>query len=162
MAVTQGSTVKINYVGTLDDGSIFDTTLESDECGCECDDETCEDDDCGCEAGPFQLTLGQGEFFPQIEEALIGMTPGEKKTVMIPAADAFGEYDEEMLFSVPFAELPEGMEPEVGHEYVITNDDDEDMGVVVTAIDAESVSFDANHPLAGEDLHFEVELLEVL
>ena len=82
----QGDKVKIDYTGTLEDGTVFDSTLESecdsDECGCE-EDGDCGDDDCGCgcESGPMTLTIGEGELFPQVDEALVGMAPGEKKTL---------------------------------------------------------------------------------
>lgn len=160
----QGDKVKINYIGTLEDGTVFDSTLE-DECdhdACETDD--CGDDDCGCgcESGPMDLIVGTGELFPQIDEALVGMTPGEKKMVVVPAVDAFGEYDKEKVFTVPRVDLPDDLQPTVGDELVLSNEDDEELGVVVVEADAESVTFDANHPLAGENLSFEVELLEIL
>jgi peptidylprolyl isomerase len=161
----KGDKVKINYIGTLEDGTVFDSTLE-DECDhdeCETD-EDCGDDDCGCgcESGPMELVIGTDELFPQIDEALIGMAPGEKKTIAIPAVDAFGEYDQEKVFTVPRADLPEDLQPAVGDELVLSNDDDEELGVAVVEVSDESVTFDANHPLAGENLSFEVELLEIL
>ena len=160
----KGDKVKINYIGTLEDGTVFDSTLE-DECNQdECDSEECSDDDCGCgcESGPMELTIGAVELFPQIDEALIGMAPGEKKAVVIPAADAFGEYEQEKVFTVPRSDLPEDLKPEVGDELVLSNEDDEDLGVAVVEVTDESITFDANHPLAGEDLTFEVELLEIV
>lgn len=160
----QGDRVKINYTGTLPDGTVFDSTLE-DECDHdECETDDCTDDDCGCgcESGPMELTIGAGELFPQIDAALAGMAPGEKKTVVIPAAEAFGEYDQEKVFNVPRSDLPEDLRPEVGDELVLSNDDEEELGVAVVEVSADSVTFDANHPLAGEDLSFEVELLEIL
>jgi peptidylprolyl isomerase len=160
----KGDKVRINYTGRLADGTVFDSTLEE-ECGHdECDGDDCTDDDCGCgcESGPMELTIGTGELFPQIDEALAGMAPGEKKTVVIPAADAFGEIDPEKVFTVPRSDLPEDLKPEVGDELVLGNEDDEELGVAVVEVSAETVTFDANHPLAGEDLSFEVELLEIL
>ena len=165
-AAKQGDKVKINFVGTLEDGTVFDTTFEAEACDHdECDSEECGTDDCGCgcdEVGPMELTIGGGDFFPQIEEALVGMSAGEKKTVLIPAVEAFGKYDEEKVFTVPRADLPEDMDPEVGNEYVLTNDEEEDFGVTVTEVTPEAVTFDANHPLAGEELSFELELVEIL
>lgn len=162
-AVKQGDRVSINYIASLEDGTVFDSTYETDGCGDECETGECDTDDCGCgETGPMQLTIGAGDFFPQIEEALIGMTIGEKKTVAIPATEAFGLYDEEKVFTVPHSELPEEMSPEVGSEYVLTNDEEEEFGVTVIEVTEESVTFDANHPLAGEDLSFELELVEIL
>lgn len=161
----QGDKVTFNYVGTLDDGTIFDSTLESDCDPDECDDEECGTDDCGCgghATGPMELTLGSGDFLPQVEEALVGMAPGEKKSVQIPAADAFGDYDEERVFSVPYSDLPDDLRPQEGDELVLTGEDEEELAVCVTAVTAEGVTFDANHPLAGEDLTFEIELVSIL
>lgn len=161
----QGDKVTIHFIGSLEDGTIFDSTHDTGECDDEsCDTEECESGDCGCggeEAGPMELTIGGGEFFPQIEEALVGMSVGDKKTVQVPAVEAFGEYDAEKVFTVPRSDLPPDMEPEVGNEYILTNDDEEDFGVTVTEVTAEEVTFDSNHPLAGEDLSFEVELVSI-
>ena len=161
----KGDKVTINYTGKLADGTVFDSTMEEecsqDDCGCDSDD--CHDDaGCGCETGPMQLTIGDIELFPQIDEALVGMQPGEKKTILIPAGDAFGDYDKEKVFTVPREDLPEDLKPEIGDELVLTNEEDEELGVAVVEMDEESVTFDSNHPLAGEDLTFEVELLEIL
>ena len=161
----KGDRVLIDYTGTLEDGTIFDSTLEGDCCDDgECSTDSCEDEGCGCgESGPMELTIGGDEFFPQIEEALIGMSPGEKKTVVVPAAEAFGEYDEAKVFTVARAELPEDMPVEVGEELVLSGeDDDEELGVTVVEATDENVTFDANHPLAGEDLTFEITLNEIL
>jgi peptidylprolyl isomerase len=157
--VTKGDRVRINFTGTLEDGTIFDSTLESD-----CSTDECETDDCGCgcESGPLELVIGEGEIYSQIEDALIGMAPGELKKVLISAEEAFGEYDEEKVFTVPRSELPEDLTPEVGDELVLSGDDDEEIGVAVVEVSEESITFDANHPLAGEDLTFEIELLEIL
>jgi peptidylprolyl isomerase len=168
-----GDKVKIDYTGKLEDGTVFDSTLE-DECSSdECDSEACGDDcgddcgdeDCGCgghESGPMELTIGEGELFTQVDEALVGMAPGDTKSVIVPAVDAFGEYDKDKVFTVPRSDLPEDLQPEVGDELVLTNEDDEDLGVQVVEVTAENVTFDSNHPLAGEDLTFEVTLLEIL
>jgi peptidylprolyl isomerase len=167
--VKLGNRVKINFNGTLADGTVFDTTYEKDECDdddCGCDEEGggCEDDNCGCrsESGPMELEVGAEEFFPQIEEALIGMSPGDKKSLTILAADAFGEYDAEMISIVPRSQFPADMSPMVGDDLELVNDDDESMIVTVIELDDVEVTLDANHPLAGEDLTFEVELVEIL
>ena len=162
MAIAKkGDKVVINYTGTLEDGSVFDTTIK--ETGC-CDDDAdcgCDDDGCGCESGPMELTIGAEDFFSQIEEALIGMAPGEKKTVTIPAADAFGEYDEEEVFSISREQLTGDIVPEVGMELELTGDDDEPVEVTVVEVTEETLTVDANHPLAGEDITYEIELLEI-
>jgi peptidylprolyl isomerase len=158
----KGDKVRINFTGKLEDGSIIETTLEAedcctdDDCGAECG------DDCGCEHGPMELTIGEEEFFPMVEDALIGMAPGETKTVKIPAAEAFGEYDAEAVFEVERHLLPEDMNPEVGDELILTGEDEEELEVTVVEVNEKAITFDANHPLAGEDLTYEVELVEIL
>ncbi|MDD2337153.1 MAG: FKBP-type peptidyl-prolyl cis-trans isomerase [Geobacteraceae bacterium] len=166
-----GDKVRIDYTGMLEDGTVFDSTRESEDCESEdCESENCESEDCGCgcgnehgsEHGPRELVIGKGEFLPAIEEALIGMSTGEKKKVIIPADDAFGEYDEERVFSIPRSDLPEDMKPEVGDEIVLVNENDEELAVLVVEVSDEEINFDANHPLAGEDVTFEIELVEIL
>lgn len=159
----KGDKVVINYTGTLEDGSVFDSTIK--EAGC-CDDDAddcgCDDDGCGCETGPMELTIGSEDFFTQVEEALVGMAPGEKKTVTIPAEDAFGEYDEEEVFSISREQLTGDIVPEVGMELELTGDDDEPVEVVVVEVTEDTLTVDANHPLAGQDITYEIELLEIL
>jgi len=159
--VKKGDRVSINFVGTLEDGTVFDTTFETDMSACDVD--GCDTDDCGCcgEVGPMELTIGEGEFFSQIEEALIGMAPGEKKTVTISADEAFGDYDEDKIFTVSRKDIPDDIYPEVGQELELIGDDDEILEVTVIEVDDEDVTLDANHPLAGKSLAYEVELVEI-
>ncbi|MBU5611887.1 FKBP-type peptidyl-prolyl cis-trans isomerase [Geomonas azotofigens] len=163
----QGDKVRINYTGTLEDGTVIDTTIGDAGCcedeGCGCNDDGCEDDDCGCgEHGPMEITIGNEDFFPQIEEALVGMAPGEKKTIVIPAEDAFGEYDEDEVFAISREQLTGDIVPEVGMELELTGDEDEPVDVVVVEVNETAIVVDANHPLAGEDITYEIELLEIL
>ncbi len=161
----KGDRVTMDFTGKLADGTIFDSTLEGGECSseeCDTDEHDAGDCGCGCEVGPMEIVIGGGEFFPKVEEALVGMAPGDKKTVVVAAADAFGEYDEDKVFTVPRTDIPEDLNPQVGDELVLTNEDEEDIGVTVIETTAESVTFDANHPLAGEDLTFEIQLVEIL
>lgn len=163
--VQKGDTVRIDYTGTLKDGTVFDSTLDgTDGCADECDaDEHASGDcGCGCSDGPMELTVGAGQLFPQIDEALVGMSPGEKKTISIAANDAFGEFDQEKVFTVPRANLPEDFSPEVGEELVLTNEEDEEIGVSVMEVANDGFTFNANHPLAGEDLTYELQLLEIV
>ena len=165
--VKPGDRVKINFSGTLADGTLFDTTYKTEECAdddCGCDDDNCSDDDCGCgsEAGPMELEVGAEQFFPQIEEALLGMSTGDKKTLTILAADAFGAYDVEMITTVPRSQFPAEITPMIGDDLELVNEEDEGMIVTVIELDDVEVTLDANHPLAGEDLTFEVELVEIL
>lgn len=160
----KGDTITINYTGTLEDGTVFDSTLEG--MGCEdeeCSVDDCSDNECGCghESGPMTFILGEAILFPQIDEAIVGMEPGEKKKIRIAAAEAFGEYDKEKVFTVPRTDLPDDLVPEVGDELALSNEDDEELGVTVLETTEDGVTFDANHPLAGENLTFEVELVSI-
>lgn len=149
-----GDKVLFHYSATLEDGTIFDSTYEN----------VCEDEECGCEeiSGPMEITIGSKEFFPEIEDALIGMSAGEKKTVLIPSEDAFGEYDPDKVFTAKRSEIPEDLKPEVGDAFTLANDNDEEVDVTVVEVTPDSVTFDSNHPLAGEDLNFEIELIEII
>ena len=156
--VKQGDRVKINFTGRLEDGTIFDTTVE--EAGCSSD--GCASDDCGCETGPMELTIGSESFFPQIEAALVGMTPGEKKSIVIPAEDAFGDYDEENIIILDRDQFPDDLVPEVDMDLELNGEDGESIVGTVVEVTDENVTLDANHPLAGEDLHFDLELVAIL
>jgi peptidylprolyl isomerase len=167
----KGDKVLINYTGTLEDGSVIDTTIsEAGGCndeGCGCHDShshsECDDEGCDCETGPMEITIGNEDFFPQIEEALIGMAPGEKKTIVIPAEDAFGEYDEEEVFQIQRSQLTGDIVPEVGMELELTGDGEEEpVEVTVVEVTDDAVTVDANHPLAGEDITYEIELLQIV
>jgi peptidylprolyl isomerase len=151
--VKKGDRVRIVYTGTLTDGTVFDSSHESAECG---------SDDCGCAAGPRELTVGNGEFLPQIEEALVGMAAGEKKSVTIPAGQALGEYDEENVITIPRRDLPDDIKPELGDHIVLVNENDEELEALILEFNDESITLDCNHPLAGEDLTFKFELIEIL
>ena len=107
----------------------------------------------------MELVIGEEDFFIAIEDALIGMSPGESKTITISADDAFGEYDSENVFSVPRNEFPEDLTPEVGMGLEVTGEDDEIYMVTVVEVTDEEISLDTNHPLAGEELTYQVELL---
>jgi len=140
--------------GTREDGTVFDSTHEHEECGSE---------ECGCEGGgPRELTIGAGEFLAPLEDALVGMAVGETKKVIIPADDAFGEYDLEKVFTIPRSDLPEDLKPEVDDEIVLVNEEEEELAVMVVEVNDDEITFDSNHPLAGEDVTFELELVEIL
>lgn len=165
----QGDKVRIDLVGTLEDGTVFQSTLdndvcEDDDCGCDdsCGHDHGDDEGCGCVSGPLDMEIGGGEVFPQIEQTLVGMSPGETRRVTVAAVDAFGEYDDENVVTIPRVQLPPDLNPEVGEELVLTGGDDEQFGVTVVEVSAESITFDSNHPLAGEDLTFEITLREIL
>jgi peptidylprolyl isomerase len=147
----QGDRVRINFTGKLDDGTIFDTTYETDDSS---DEE--------CEAGPIEFTIGEEEFFIQAEQALIGMSVGEQKSVAVPAADAFGEYEEALVFKVERSQLPAGMDPGVDEELELIDENEETLFVTVVETTDDSITIDANHPLSGQPLTFDLELVAIL
>ncbi len=135
-----GDTVNVHYTGTLDDGSVFDSSLGRE---------------------PLQFTLGAGQMIPGFEQAVIGMELGETKTVTIPADQAYGPYYDDLVFVIPREQLPAGMEPAVGQKLQSQSATGQVMIVTVTEVSETSVTVDANHELAGEDLTFEIQLVEI-
>jgi peptidylprolyl isomerase len=145
----EGNRVKVHYTGRLDDGSIFDSS----ECGA---------DDCGHDHGPLEFTLGAGEVIPGFDAGVLGMSVGETKTIHIPVEDAYGERIEEMVADVPRGDLPPEMKPEAGQQLEVTQEDGQIFQVLVTDVNDETITIDANHPLAGHALNFDLRLVEIL
>ena len=135
-----GDTVAVHYTGTLADGSVFDSSIGRE---------------------PLQFTLGEGQMIPGFEQAVIGMALGETKTVTIPADQAYGPYYEERVFVIPRDQLPPGMEPEVGQKLPMQDATGQILIVTVKEVSATSITLDANHELAGKDLTFEIQLVEI-
>lgn len=135
-----GDTVNFHYTGTLSDGSEFDSSVGRD---------------------PMEAKLGEGRLIPGFEKALEGMAQGDSKTVTIPADEAYGERRAELVQVLELSAFPEGAEVEVGQMYEMMNHKGDPMPVTVVAIEAEEVTIDANHPLAGQDLTFALELVEI-
>jgi FKBP-type peptidyl-prolyl cis-trans isomerase 2 len=138
---TTGDTVRVHYTGTLNNGTTFDTS-EGRE--------------------PLEFTVGGGQVIPGFEKAVAGMEPGDTKTVEIPADQAYGPQRDEMMLSVSPDQFPEGMDPEVGQQLQLSQPDGQSVVVRVTEIEDDAVTLDANHPLAGEDLTFEITLDEIV
>lgn len=136
----QGDTVKVHYTGKLQDGNVFDSSENRE---------------------PLQFTLGAGNMIPGFEQAVQGMNIGDKKTAEIPSEQAYGEKREDMVISVPRENVPGDIEPEVGQQLAIQQQGGQQVPVTVTEISEEKVVLDANHPLAGKDLVFEIELVEI-
>lgn len=135
----KGDTVHVHYKGTLDDGSVFDSSEGHD---------------------PISFTLGGGDVIPGFENAIEGMSVGEKKTSRMEPADAYGERREELVFTVGREQMPEG-EIEVGDMLQVGFPDGSSSAVQVAAVGDTSVQLDANHPLAGRALTFELELVSI-
>ena len=144
----KGDRVKVHYTGRLDDGSVFDSS-------------ECSDDDCGCETGPLEFTIGEGQLIPQFEEAVVDMDIDESKTVNIKAEDAYGPHVEELVAVLERSEIPESIKPELGQQLEVTLQNGQVMPVMVVEVSDTSVTLDANHPLAGQDLTFNIRLVEI-
>jgi peptidylprolyl isomerase len=140
MQVKQGDKVEVHYKGTLNDGTLFDSS-EGRE--------------------PLTFEAGSGMVIVGFDQAIIGMAIGEKKSVNILNVDAYGPINEEMIFSVPVGEVPADIKPEVGHELHLTDDEGNDIPVIVRELNETHIVLDANHPLAGQDLNFELELVSI-
>ncbi len=137
---TTGNTIKVHYTGTLDDGTQFDSSAGRE---------------------PLELTLGEGQVIPGFEKGLEGMAVGEKKTVHIPAEEAYGKHHPELVQEVPRDRIPEEIELEVGVQLQAQGPSGAFV-VVVTDLNDEVATLDGNHPLAGEALNFELELVEII
>ncbi len=135
-----GDTVQVHYTGKLQDGTVFDSSVIRE---------------------PLQFTLGQGQVISGFEQAVVGMNPGESKTANIPADQAYGERREEMLLPVDRSEFPEHITPEVGQQLQVSQPDGQSVVVTVADVSDETVVLDANHPLAGQDLSFDIELVNI-
>jgi FKBP-type peptidyl-prolyl cis-trans isomerase 2 len=139
--VHKGDTIKVHYTGRLESGKEFDSSLDRQ---------------------PLQFEVGAGRVIKGFEDAVVGLKVGEKKTVTIPSKNAYGSYDENLLIEIPKKNVPEGVTPEIGMSLQLVNQQGQAAHVVVTEILDETVKLDANHPLAGKALVFDLEVLEIL
>lgn len=140
MAAANGDTVQVHYTGTLSDGTVFDSSEGR---------------------TPIGFTVGSGQVIPGFDSAVTGMNVGDKKTFTIPSAEAYGEHDPRMIQDVPRSEMPADMELEVGMRLSASGPDGRELALVVTELNDTTVRLDANHPLAGQDLTFAIELVQV-
>lgn len=132
--------VKVHYTGKLDNGQVFDTSKDRE---------------------PLEFKIGEGKLIPGFENGVIGMKLQESKTIKIPYAEAYGKIKPELMIEVKKQQLPDNLTPEIGMELVSRSQDGQEQIVKVAEIKDESVVIDANHPLAGEDLTFEIELVDI-
>ena len=138
--VKTGDTVHIHYTGTLNDGTTFDSS-EGRE--------------------PLTFEVGSGQIIPGLDSAIPGMTVGDKKTVNVACDDAYGQMNPAMRQDVPRADIPAEIPLEVGSRLQMQTQDGQVIPVTVAAVEEESVTLNANHPLAGEDLTFNIELVKI-
>lgn len=140
MPAKNGDTVRVHYTGTLSDGTMFDSSRDGD---------------------PLEAILGQGLLIPGFEAALVGMEEGDAKTVTIPPGDAYGDHQEELVFTLPRSEVPAHLKPEEGMLVQLSGEDGEELEAVITDVSGDFITLDANHPLAGETLTFELEMTSI-
>lgn len=141
MAVAKvGDTVSIHYTGKLNDGSVFDSSLERE---------------------PLKFSIGGQQVIPGFEQAVIGMNPGDSKTETIVCDQAYGPRHEDMVVTVLREQIPSDFDLEVGQQLQIRNPEGQVIPVMVSEIIEDQVTLDGNHPLAGEDLTFEIELVSI-
>lgn len=138
--VKENDTVKVHYTGKLTDGQVFDTSQGKD---------------------PIEFTLGKGQLIPGFEKGLLDMKVNEKKTITIPKEEAYGEPREDLVQEVEKNQLPEEIKPEVGMGLVSRTPDGREMNLVVAEVKEETIVVDGNHPLAGKDLVFDLEVVEI-
>lgn len=135
-----GDTVRVHYTGKLSDGMQFDSSTGRD---------------------PLEFTLGEGKLISGFEQAVKGMNPGDTKTVQITADDAYGQRRDELVMEVDRSDLPPDLDPKVGDKLEMSRSG-QSMVVSVTGSTDDAITLDANHPLAGEDLTFDLELVEIV
>ncbi|MGB3465108.1 MAG: peptidylprolyl isomerase [Cyclobacteriaceae bacterium] len=140
MKAKTNDNVKVHYTGTLTSGEIFDSSVDRE---------------------PLGFTVGAGQMIKGFDEAVNGMELNEKKKVNIPAAEAYGERNDDLLQNVPKSDLPDDMKPEIGQTLVATGPGGEQSHVIVADVAEDHITIDANHPLAGKELIFEIELVEI-
>jgi peptidylprolyl isomerase len=136
-----GDKVKVHYNGKLRNGETFDSSNGRD---------------------PLEFTVGSGQVIKGFEEGVKGMQIGDKKTLEISVNDAYGEKQEEMLIEFPKDQFPPDMKPEIGMQLMMSNGQGQSFPVLVAEVKEDSVVLDANHPLAGQDLIFDIELVEIV
>lgn len=139
--VKAGDTVQVSYTGKLSDGTVFDTSAGQ---------------------PPLEFTMGGGKIIPGFEKAVLGMKVGEKKTVTITPVDAYGPHQDNMVFQITRAQFSRDVTPEVGMQLESTRPDGSPIVATITKVTDTSVTLDANHPLAGQDLTFDIELVKIV
>ena len=139
-AAQAGDTVKVHYTGKLQDGTVFDSSEGRD---------------------PLEFTIGSGSLIEGFEQAVVGMTPGEAKMVQIPSAEAYGPHHDEMVQEIERAVIPGEIDLDIGVRLQASQGEGPPLLLTVVEMSESTITVDANHPLAGEDLTFEIDLVEI-
>ena len=136
-----GDTVKVHYTGTLDDGSIFDSSLKR---------------------NPLEFTIGGGMLLPAFESGVIGLRPGESGSIVVSAEEGYGLREEQLIGSIPLDRLPPDLNPQVGMKLQMKTPEGELLMMTVVELRKSSITVDGNHHLAGQNLNFNIRLVEIL
>lgn len=139
MAAKQGDTVRVHYTGKLDDGSVFDSSRGRE---------------------PLEFEVGGGQVIAGFDAAVQGMEPGEARSVTIPSEQAYGARSDELMMVVPRGDLPAEIDPQIGQQLQLSQEG-QSFIVTIAGVDDDEIVLDGNHPLAGEDLTFDLELVEI-
>lgn len=136
----RGDTVSVHYTGKLEDDTVFDSSTGGD---------------------PLSFEIGSGQIIPGFEKGVIGMAPGDTKTVTIAPEQAYGPYRDDQIIEVEREKLPDDIDPEIGQRLQVQQHNGQTAVVTIKEISDDVVKLDANHPLAGQELTFEIELVDV-
>lgn len=139
--VAVGNKVKLHYTGTFDDGEVFDSSRDSD---------------------PFEFEVGAGQVIPGFDNAVVGMKIGESKKIRLEEDEAYGPYSDDMVFDADPDQFEEGLSPEVGQSFQTQMEDGTPLILTVVSINDDKIKLDANHPMAGKVLNFDLELVEIV
>ena len=137
--IKEGDTIKVHYTGKVADGTVFDSSRDRE---------------------PLEFTIGEGKLIPGFEKAVVGMNIGDSNTVTIPSDEAYGEKRTDMIVDVQRSQIPQDISPEVGQQLQVQQKDGSAIPVVISEVTETTVKLDANHPLAGKDLTFDIEVVD--
>jgi len=139
--VKKGDTIMFHYTGRFKDGKVFYSSQER---------------------NPIPVKVGVGKIIKGLEKAVLGMKPGEKKTVTIKPEEGYGHYNEDLLIEMPEEKIPENISPQEGMQFQLTDEEGQELPVVVKEVLDNAIKLDANHPLAGKTIVFDLELIEIV
>ena len=140
MAIKKGDKIRVDYTGTLEDGTVFDTSDGKE---------------------PLEFEVGSGQIIKGFDEAVVGMKNGEEKEVIIKPEDAYGEANPELQKKIPKSQLPEGQEPKPGMTLAIATPDGRQVPVKISEVSDTDITIDLNHPLAGKTLTFKIKIVGI-
>jgi len=138
--VKEGDMVKVHYTGKFEDGTVFDSSKDKE---------------------PLEVAIGQGQVIPGFEKGIMGMKKGAVKTITLTPENAYGQVRDDLIVKVKKSDIPENIEPKIGLNLQMKQSDGQVINLVVSEIAEETVTLDANHPLAGKTLVFDIEVVEI-